>query len=339
MNSVKKKAIFSTALILVIAAIIFIATACDIYFYYYDYSGVAVNVKSEGDSTTYWKDGDYTLAGASAKLFAYNSDNGTFSSTADYTAEVSSSGSFTFSQIPTGKYLLTGSDSSSYWTFVPRFIEISGDGGALPDLFAYPAADAGVFTIITSWENAAIDVDSILTYGESDGSTTDDWTDALKNPATGHRTKIYSGARGSTDGIYLDRDVYSSTYGPETTSSTIPRVETISIYSGVTSWLDIADVMYFYVDSYWDDEEDEISGYDTVPYQSLTGLTGEYASAFAQVDVMYGNEHYGTWVLPWNSAEDTLQVLRLDYNGTDLIVASAGNADDAYGGIRSISWE
>ncbi len=338
MKSVKKKAIFSIALILVTAAIVFIVSGCEITFTFYDYSGTAVNVKSEGDSDFYWKDGSYTLAGATVELYAYDSSNGTFSSTADYTATVSTSGSFTFYSLPSGQYLLNGSDSTNYWTFVPRFIEASGSSGDFPDLFAYPAAGAGVFTIITSWENAAIDVDSILTYGAEADSAIQDWDSLDVNP-TGVRSKIYSGARGSTSGIYLDRDVYSSTYGPKKTSSTIPRVETISIYSGATEWLDNLDVLYFYVDSYWDDEEDEISGYDTVPYQSLTGLIGEYPSPMAQVDVMFGEEHYGTWILPWNTDEDTLKVLRLDYSSGNLYVASAGNADDAYDGIRAISWE
>ena len=323
---------------------------------YSDYSGQAVNVKASAaadvDALKDSSDSTVTLVGTVVKLIPIGND-GSFTESADTTITadepVGSDGSFTFYYLPTNRYKLTGVKDG--WTFVPRYIDISGDGSDLPDLLAYPTADAGVITLVTSWEDTDIDVDAILTYGEpeTDTTTINDWTTDLnvQNPALGTRTKISWKYPGSTDGIQLDRDVASATAGIESTRTdeSVPRVETISIYND--DWLDDGDVAYLYVDSFFDEEL--VSDWDTVylgdDYQSLTGEEGTYASAYAQVDVMFGTTHYGTWVLPWNTSETTIKVLRIDYDtddydditgDKDFMIASASNADLQYGGLKTI---
>ena len=316
-----------------------------------DYTGKAVNVKAAATSD-FWKANDtLTLTGATVKLIpldengAYTDGSNTISTTVD------ANGEFDFLSLYPNRYKLTGEWSG--WTFVPRYVEVTGDGMQFPDLLAYlsSAAVAGEVTIITSWQNTAIDIDSILTYGGDNDVLPNNWSDTatIKDPEPGSRTKIDAQYAGSTEGIKHDRDIKSSTmntanYDP--TDADVPRVETITFYTD--AWLDDNDVAYFYVDSYFDEEctDPEIS---TADYQTITGWEGNYDSAYAQVDVMIGTEHFGTWVLPWNTAEDTLKVVRIRYHltafddptTTDKVekyeVSSANNADGVYGGVKMIS--
>ncbi|MBI9106858.1 MAG: hypothetical protein JEZ04_08935 [Spirochaetales bacterium] len=349
-NKTKKKITLFAA----ISVLVLFLASCDeltITFTLSDYTGKAVNVKAAGTTESYWKVSDaVTLESALVSLYAYDSTTGGYSATAAKSATVSSTGSFTFTALEPNMYKLTAVKTG--WTFVPRYIEISGSGADFPDLLAYPSVNAGQITLIASWSDTDIDVDAILTYGEING-TTQDWTAVagVQNPDPGERTKIYQDAVGSIDGIKLDRDIYSATYGDPTsitdkTDAAIPRVETITIYN--SDWLTDGDVLFFYLDSYWDSEEG-ITNPTAIPYQSLTGEEGTYVSAYAQVDVMYGITHYGTWVLPWNTSEDTLKILTIDYNtavddtftgAADFAISSdMANADVLYGGIKSIIWE
>ena len=355
-NTTKKKITLFATLAVLLLFIIGCEISVDdgtITFTLSSYTGKAVNVKAAGTTESYWKVSDtVTLEGAVVSIYAYDSSTGAYSTAAadTKTATVSSTGTFTFSSLEPNMYKLTAVKTG--WTFVPRYIEISGSGTEFPDLLAYPTANAGQITLIASWNDTDIDVDAILTYGEING-TTQDWSTVagVQNPDPGERTKIYQGAVGSTSGIKLDRDIYSAVYGDPTSTTDktpvgIPRVETITIYN--SDWLTDGDVLFFYIDSYWDSEEG-ITNPAAIPYQSLTGEEGAYASAYAQVDVMYGTTHYGTWVLPWNTSEDTLKILAIDYNtavddtftgAADFAISSdMANADAVYGGIKSIIWE
>lgn len=367
MRTINKKIIF---LLMGISIVILMgATECTCSFEFDDYYGKAVNVKTEGSDTDYWKEGDtLTLEGAIVKLIPLDADGSYSDGINTITSNVDSSGDFVFTALIPNRYKLTGNKNG--WTFVPRYIDIAG-GMAFPDLLAYPTTDAGEITLITSWENEAIDVDMILTYGPdpfagnvySDSFTVSKWSITNNNPVGAtERIKIQAdGAAGSTDGIMINRDITSATLGPDSyrTAAGIPRVETITFYSGYEDWLDDGDVAYLYIDSFLDEESDRPYGDDE--YQSLTGEEGFYASAYIQVDVMTGTTHFGTWVLPWNTSEDTLRVVRIDYNtatndpitGTyKYMIGSAYNADVQYSGttgdtdpsdgtdgIKSIIWE
>ena len=173
-----------------------------------NYTGKAVNVKAAGTTTSYWKVSNTsteTIEGATVNIYGYDKTTGTYSTTVTKTTTVGSDGTFTFASLEPNKYKLVGTKTD--WTFVPRYVEITGSSATFPDLMAYQTAAAGQITIITSWKNTTIDVDSILTYGTDADVVPTDWTDAVKNPAPGARTKIDWDSTGTTAGIKLDRDI------------------------------------------------------------------------------------------------------------------------------------
>lgn len=262
-------------------------------------------------------------------LYAYDPTDGSYSDDPYDTVTVSSDGTFTFFAPISNRYKLTG--TSSGWIFVPQYIEITNNGSAVKDLLAYPKEGAGVYTIVASWETKDMDVDLLLTYGDEAGTTVESWNNNGIAP-DGTRYKIGYASPGSSLGISHDRDVDGSDVN-------IPNVETISIHTG--SWLATDDTIKVYL--------------DTAPStgDTLTGLENTAPSAFAQVDVVEYNNltgnsaHFGTWYIPWNTQEKTIQVIQAVMTSNGLDIKSANNAISLNGtdsieyptGIRSISWE
>lgn len=289
-------------------------------FTFSNYSGKAVNVKAAA-TTDYWKSGTESLEGASISLYAYNTTTGSYNSTAYKQTTVGSDGKFIFLAPDPGKYKLTGLKTG--WTFVPRYIEIVNSIDISEDLYAYPV-DGSEYTLIASWKNTDMDVDLILTYGnESIDAATFGWNTG--NSLAGvDRYKIYSGDEnfagvGSTAGVKLDRDVTA------TDDESIPRVETISIYSN--AWFVNGDTLKVYIDA--PSDNDLLTG----NYFTADGSSAKPA-AIVQLDIMRRFEgadyHYGTWYAPLNTYEDTIQLIQAPYTddetGTYLTFNSANSA-------------
>ena len=294
----KKRIILGTLLVLASVAVVIAFSGCDLVAYLTtDIDGRVVNAKADGTEDEWWKypSGSDTLEGATVQLFRENSSGTGFESTAYTTGTVGSSGTYSMLNVPTGRYKLSGTKSG--WIFVPRVITISGADAVLPDLIAYPnpggVANNSII-ILLSWENLDHDLDAHLSYSTvSDGSTRD-----VLNVVT---PSAYDG------GLVFERDV------TDETNSSFPRVETILVsdhdYPGSKNDTDInalsappANQLRYY--AYCFNTAD--SGI------SLTGEDGVSASAWGQVDVMYGSTHYGSWTLPYNTSEDQLWVLNID---------------------------
>ncbi len=287
-----------------------------------DYTAKAVNIKAADSTTGFYKDSStgISLVGAEVSLYAYNDTTGSYSATADYTADVENDGTFTFYSPISNRYKLTA--TATDWIFVPQYIEITNNGAAVKDLYAFPKTGAGEYTIVASWENIAMDVDLTLTYGPAGETTTNLW-ETGDTYAVGERLRIGYGNLGSSACITHDMDIKADD------DSSVSRVETMSIYNA--SWLNNGDTIKVYLDTAY-------------AADVLTGLEGTEPSAYAQVDLIkYSSgtsEHYGTWYIPWNTYENTIQVMEILYAAGTFTIYSANSADWLYGGnIRSVIWE
>ncbi|HAK44403.1 MAG TPA: hypothetical protein DCO79_00555 [Spirochaeta sp.] len=273
-----------------------------------DYEAHAVNVKYT-DADAYWKDaGSLSLANTSISLYAYNATDGSYSTTAYATTSVATDGSFSFFSPEPNRYKLTGTydtTANADWIFVPQYVEITNSGASAKDLYAFPASGAGAYTVIASWETTDKDVDLSLTYGPDIDVIATPWTTGNGLAAFDERFHVYYNGPGENDQLYHDTDVR------DTAAADVPRVETMSVYS--SGWLADNDVIRFYLDVYNDD--------------ILTGLEDSEPSSFAQVDLMQGSTHYGTWYIPWNTAENTLEVFYMEYSSGTITVKTAGFAD------------
>ena len=301
-----------------------------------DYTGKAVNIKADA-TTDFWKASNtLTLEGATIYLYAYDTATGAYSSNSSYSTTVASDGSFTFGSPTPGKYKLTGSQTG--WTFVPRYVEVLDSSSLTDELYAYPT-DSSTYTIIAGWKEATMDVDLTLTYGDPDAATTEPWDTGYEyTPDVNTRYRImYQSAGwagvGSADCVLLNRDVKG------TDDASIPRVETISIYSA--DWFYNGDVLKVYVDAPYDDEL--LTGNEFV-----ASGADSYAASVVQVDVMRryngADYHYGTWYIPLYSNEDTIEILDIVHNSGVLTFNSANsatwlNGTTNDGGIRAIMQE
>ena len=338
MKPIKKKSIAMYITFIVLIVFLTGATCtigeCSVTFN--DYTGKAVNIKADA-TTDFWKSSNtLTLEGATVYLYAYDTSTGSYNSNAAYSATVDAYGSFTFGSPTPGKYKLTGSQSG--WTFVPRYVEVLDSSSLTDDLYAYPTDDSA-YTIIAGWKQTDMDVDLTLTYGAPDAATTLPWdTGYGQTPDLNIRYRImYERATagvGSKDCVLLNRDVTGDD------DASIPRVETISIYSA--AWFVNGDVLKVYVDAPYD--VDLLTGNEFV-----AGGADSYAASIAQIDVMRryngADYHYGTWYVPLYSKEDTIEVLDIEYNAGTLTFNSANSAtwlnDDSVndGGIRAVIQE
>jgi hypothetical protein len=225
-------------------------------------------------------------------------------------AEVDSTGGYSIPNVEDGRYKLTGSKSG--WTFVPQIVDVTGFDSQMPTLIAYPEESSlTTLTIIVSWENINYDLDLHAAIGSP------------------YEEVYYNNPSYST--VTLDRDV-TSPYNDAKTSEDIPRVETITVTGTPTiiegnegSTPNDSNTVRFFVNSYG--RFDSSGGLSS----SMTG--DEYKdipSAYATVYAMRGNDHYGTWELPYNTAEDTLHVITMHFDavGQYLILTANGTSDN-----------
>ncbi len=293
----KKRILIGTLLVFASLALVIGISGCDLVLYLStDIDGRVVNAKEEGTEDEWWKytaTGD-TLEGATVQLFRENSSGTGFETTAYQTGTIESDGTYDMFNVPTGRYKLSGTKSE--WIFVPRVITISGADATLPDLIAYPNPGGVVdnsIIIVLSWENLDHDLDAHLSYSVNGAGTRDVLN--VDNPTA------YSG------NLLFERDVTDST------NASYPRVETILVsdhdFPGSRNDTDFTALsnppdnqLRYYVYCF----NTATSGI------SLTGEDGVSASAWGQVDVMYGSTHYGSWELPYNTAEDQLWVVSID---------------------------
>ncbi|MCF7915790.1 MAG: hypothetical protein K9L66_11535 [Spirochaetaceae bacterium] len=309
------------ALLVIMVSVIFAMVGCDFLleevFRTYSVSGEALNVKAARDADALTKTGDssVSLVGASVMLK-------TESGTTIASGSVGSTGLYGFDEVEAGKYILTGQKTG--WVFVPVYVDISGDNQEMPPLMAYPNVDPNVFTVILAWEDISYDLDLKATVPPAPRTTVD------------YVTTAYST-------VSLDRDITapaSEDYPLDVTDAGIPRVETITVTGAPTDvdgtgGSDDTDIRFF-VENY--------GRYDTTTgtsyaNSSITGLNAgleiDHPSAWATVYAMKGNEHYGTWELPYNTYENLLQVLTMRFTSdTNFTVHTAD--PDIQSSIRSI---
>lgn len=314
-----------TLLFMGIAVVVLMgATECMCSFAFNDYTAQAVNIKAADSTDGFYKDSSSgtTLVGTTVSLYAYDAATGSYASESDYSTTVDSTGYFTFPSPVSNRYKLTA--TSADWIFVPQYIEITNSGASSTDLLAYPKSGAGEYTIVASWEKKDIDLDLTVTYGPADTAGLLDtamWDGETKT--TTERLRIFYSRRGSTNGtgISLDMDV------TDDDAATISRVETISIHDA--TWFNPSDIVKVYIDTPYTDHV--LTGYEgTAP-----SFTDAKPSAYAQVDLMYYNgltgsseeiTHFGTWYIPWNTYESTIQVFEMLYTGSNYSISSANNA-------------
>ncbi|SIP92859.1 hypothetical protein SAMN05920897_101313 [Alkalispirochaeta americana] len=320
------KRILSVSFVVLGALLVLALTGCDDLFLetetktvdrlstYSVVQGSVVNALAEGAATEYWKgSGNNTLADAVVRFYQKQA-TGLYSSTPAYTATVDSHGRFVqgkewedsddpdkatliMDRVTGGQYKIQGVKDG--WSFVPMEVTVAGATLETPPMIAYENEDVYSLTILLEWQDESIDLDAYLTYYTGSGDT---------------RGKVWHGNKdGTAQGldIKLHRDV---TVG---TLAGIPRVETITVRDPENT---PADWFSNDLPGERDDiPDDELRFYVNNFTRGNTSLTGEPGkkSASARVHLMLnqgGNEageHYGTWVLPWNTGEDTLQIFTL----------------------------
>ena len=294
------------------------------------YTARAVNIKSNG--TTYtgtnYMGQTITLSGVTVYLYFYNDSTGTYSTTDYYSTTVNSDGTINFDFVATGRYKMTG--SSTNWTFIPRYVELSSATDTLPDLMAYPDDDDSHATIVASWADSSINVNLGLTYGKDsdlNDTTTFNWNNDTA-AGTDERYRITESYPGVVDGILHNRAV------DPTSTSGYPLAETITIYQDALSG--------------WFAYDDTVKIYLTAP-ASAAVLTGDYVSspavdsAMAQIDLMIGAVHYGTWYAPYNTGEDVLEMIKLTFDNIDSVdgfwIDSSYTPFETESAVKSIIWE
>jgi len=311
----KKKATRRSLIFSIVLVIALSFTGCEAFLEYLaeemlltDVNGYVLDARAEAGATDWWV--------ADATVQAYAESGTGFSATAAASAAVGSDGSYRLLNLPAGKYKITG--TAAGYTFVPRYVDLSGDEMDLPPLIAYQSTSEAV-VILVSWENTAIDVGGYLSY---DDGTTRHFIGPEEGASYIDGTNTY---------ISLDRSV------SETDASSVPRVESITVYDFPFQGDPTDDIavdpdmlpshqMRYYVRI---DNASEVL--------SLTGWDGNQGAAFAQVDIMYNNEHLGVWELPYNTAETVLHVATIerlsdtcDYR---FWIYSAGNANYGLRGL------
>lgn len=264
-------------------------------------SGKVVNVKASSTATDQLAsktNSSVTLSGATITF--------TDGAGAKFTGTVSSSGSYEVKGLGPGKYQITGAKDG--WTFVPTSFVMNGFVSTGPTILAFPTSEAGSLTVVMSWEKSSQDMDLHMTWGTlaSAGSTN------TNHLFYGSSSKAVSGTNFTAT---LDRDVVG------TDAASIQRVETITLTAsgGAISpnnggslpatndaAMDAVNNSFrFYVDSYG-----TASG-----TTGLTG-TGAVAPAYVTLNFFQGTSHIGSYYAPYNTAERTLRVARVLFDGT-----------------------
>ncbi len=321
----KKRILIGTLIVFAAVALVVVFSGCELTLVLFsNISGKVVNAKAPGSESDWWNYGGYSTEGIVVGIYPENSAGTGFSDDAEDTDTVDSTGRYYLGSVEPGRYKIEGTKASSNddWIIVPRIVTLSGSGMDLPPLIAYPnptgEADNDLL-IFLSWESTDHDLDAHLTYATlADGST---------------RSDVYWDSQTSSVGnIELERDIREA----PATDASYPRVETIIVRDAPYTDDENSGTIYdmdniptnqlrFYVDC---------NNYEDL---SITGDTEQgHASAWGQVDVMYGSDHYGTWVLPYNTNEDTLWVVTIDAGPSNAYtIYSAGNV--IYDNIKSIT--
>ncbi|OHD26803.1 MAG: hypothetical protein A2Y38_10770 [Spirochaetes bacterium GWB1_59_5] len=250
-------------------------------------SGKAVNAQAAGDATDFYKNDSITLVGASITLTNQSADG------EDAAGTVSSDGTFSILDVEPGRYILSGSRSG--WTFVPRLVDITGFMTTLPTVIAYPTpTNLDQILVLVEWDNVDYDVDS---YMVRDDDAYADTPDEGSEIVAGYNISGSYYTDPSTK-ILLDRDVTNSS------AAAIPRVETISISNPANAIT--TEYLRYYIRLF-----NQSAG-------SLTGnTTTSLDPAGATVFVMQGTDHYGTYPIAYNSAEQVLGVVAMRWNVDD----------------------
>ncbi len=299
---------------ILLGAVMLLATACEVIVNgsFYDISGSVVNIKGSGTS---YKSGDLTLEDASITFT--NVENGD-----KYSTDVSSSGSYSFLDLPDGRYRVTGSKTG--WTFIPQLYNATGStSGSAPDIFAYPAEASTTITVAMAWDNINYDIDLVATYGpNNEGEIPYD------DPSSSREIVDFANRNSTSQGyqLTLDRDVQ------ESDSSNVPRVETMTIISTSSAYPN-GNTTSFRADG---NEELRFYANSFIPTGGLTGATTEdVAPAYVTLYVMLGSEHYGTWYAPIETLEQTIHFINIalwnDANASGQkksTIFSAGNYGD-----------
>ncbi|POQ98817.1 hypothetical protein AU468_12315 [Alkalispirochaeta sphaeroplastigenens] len=331
------KRFLSVSFVVLGALMVLVLAGCDDLFLEEEFisstvTGSVVNALAAGSEDEYWKSGAETLSGAVVRFYRKQA-NGLYSSTPAYTTTVGSTGQFRRTDVTGGQYKLQGLQAG--WSFVPMEVTVAGKTMKAPPMIAYRNESVYSLTILLEWQDETIDLDAYLTYYTGSGNS---------------RGTISFTSRSANSGglqMELHRDVQAL----PATATGIPRVETITVRAPdpTADWFDYLgeseiagedvpnDELRFYVNNF------------TRSDASLTGIDGtdsDKKSASARVHLMLnqgGNdpdEHYGTWVLPWNTGENTLQVFSVipgDDPGTFTIFTQTRWVDDVNPGIRSLS--
>lgn len=291
-----------------------------------DVQGTVVNVLNDASVSTYWNDAasGKTLVGSTISFYPLDS-GGTYSSTAEATAVVNSSGNYLIEGLPMGNYKVTGEMNG--WHFSPRYIDTFGSDYAMPALMAYPNQGNDVIVIMLSWEDTSLDLDGLLTYYNG---TARDYVGYLSNTSSAASSFSSYGSKNTSPAdcsIELVRDVQA------TADPSIPRVEAITIdYNAAAPFLDAVgtssgianDTLMYYINCYTSGST--ITGIDT---------SGPDAEPFhrVQVDILYtdfdgATDHYGGFPVPWNTSEPSMAMLyiKCSING-GYTIGSASSID------------
>ena len=293
----------SVLLVSVLAVFALLTAGCEL-FGLVAVSGNVVNVQAPKDQTEYWK-GSTSLEGATITMRSMDEDAKTYEGT------VKADGTFNVGYVTPGRYEVTGSNSG--WTFVPRIVDVSGFLNTIPPMMAYETIDSNTILIMVEWTNLNYDVDSYVIRDN------DEYPDEVMTPVVGFN---YSAGTGyytdAANKVFLDRDITVNT------DKSIPRVETVRITGNY--------------------QNPEYLRYYIRLFANTTGLTGDTANgvkpAGATVYVMKGTEHYGTFPIAYNTAEQTIGVVVLKLTGTDPVTWDLGSFGGAwvYGGMKSVAW-
>jgi len=286
-----------TSLVLLISFSILFA-ACDVSVTVqektFDVSGKALNVRADSASTTWGS----VLAGTTVKL------TDTISASVK-TATVNSSGTYSFSELPVGRYQISAVKSG--WVFVPRTLDISGASAVLPDLLGYQPPDPQTIFIITEWQDASIDVDSHVIIDDSNTFST-----AVSISVT-EANHVFSGRTSYPSSVYLDRDIT-----PTDIAAGKPAVETVRIVSNPFAGTDNTGWIKFYLDT-------AASGAGTLTGNSAFSIK----DARATVHVMQNETWLGTYPVATETEESTIMVLKIEVKpsggGSEFIISSPGN--------------
>lgn len=282
------KKTFKIAVLLVVSLMFLFSVSCELLLgILFSVSGNVVNVKATASgSQVTAKDGTTTLTGTTV----------TFTNVKDAsktkTATVGSDGSYSLTDLSQGKYRISASKTG--WTFIPiEEFDNNGLVATAPDLLAFPTSEAGTLTAVMQWQNRTRDVDFHMTWGTEVNNNPNHLYYATNNVAySGADTVSFTGGTAN-----LDRDVTKAALDA---NSKLVAAESITLTA--TATIGTVDFRFFL--------------HDYGQASGLTGLLPNIQPAGAKVHLFKGTEHYGSWTVPFNTAEQTLRIFKISFDGT-----------------------